>query len=297
MKIYFHRTAGGNVGDDFNLVLWPRLLPDLEAIEAADWLVGVGTIIDRRLFSLAGRKIVMGSGYRRDTGAPHFGVDVEFRAVRGLLSAEALGLDPSTAVCDPAFVVAGWPEARAGVGSGVGLVPHIYSEEGSGIAAAAEAAGLQVISPRLPVAEFLARLGGCARVYCESLHGAIFADALRVPWARVAISAHYYEGRGVNEFKWRDAFSVLGVDVTPVNRIGLVPIKRSWPAMGTVMRPVQVLAENRLAAQLHHMRDASFFRLSPEDRLRERVEVFLRRVQSLRSPEPAGAAAEPNPSP
>ena len=284
MNLYYHRTAGGNVGDDFNLVLWPRLLPDMERIDAADWLLGVGTIIDRRVFALAGRKIVMGSGYRRESRAPEFGSDVEFRAVRGHLSAEALGLPASAAVCDPGFVVASWPEVAAARDGGVGLVPHVYSEEGSGIAAAAAAAGLEVISPRLPVHEFLRRLGGCARVYCESLHGAIFADALRVPWARVAISAHYYEGRGVSEFKWRDAFSVLDMPVKPINRIGLVPIKRSWPSMGTVMQPVQILAENRLAAQLHHMRDGDFFRLSSMERLHENVRELLHRVESLREP-------------
>lgn len=288
MNLFYHRTSGGNVGDDFNAELWPRLVPEIERLDLADWLIGAGTIIDGRLFALAGRKLVMGSGYRPGPRPPTFGPDVEFRAVRGTLTAEALGLDPSTAVCDPAFVVAGWPELRTESTGAIGLVPHVYSEQGSGICAAAAAAGLEVISPTLPPQEFFRKLGRCARVYCESLHGAIFSDALRIPWARVQISAHYYEGRGVNDFKWRDAFSTLGVDVKPVNRIGLVPIKRSWPAMGTVMQPVQVLAENRLAARLHQMRDGWFFRLSAEERLFEQVDEFLRRVASLRSEEPLG---------
>jgi hypothetical protein len=98
----------------------------------------------------------------------------------------------------------------------------------------------------------------------------------------VLISAHYYEGRGVNDFKWRDAFSVMGVDVRPANLVGLVPIKRSWPAMGVIMHPVQLLAENRLATLLYRLRHAAIFQLSPEERLQERVGDFLRRVDYLR---------------
>jgi succinoglycan biosynthesis protein ExoV len=281
MNLFYHHSTR-NVGDDLNAVLWPRLLPDLAQLSGADWLVGAGTIIDDRLFTLPGRKVVLGSGYRPSSRSPRFGSDVEFYGVRGELSAQALGLARSAAACDPGFVVSRWPECRAQPGDRVGLVPHFYSEESSGIVAAAASAGLEVVSPRLPVEEFLRRLGRCARVYCESLHGAIFADALRVPWARVLISAHYYEGRGVNEFKWRDAFSVLGVEVKPANLVGLVPIKRSWPAMGVLMHPVQVLAENRLATLLYRLRETAIFQLSSEARLRERVDDFLRRVEELR---------------
>jgi succinoglycan biosynthesis protein ExoV len=283
MNLFYHHPANGNVGDDLNAVLWPRLLPEFEQLTCAEWLVGAGTIIDRRLFALPGKKIVLGAGYRPAARCPRFGSDVEFAGVRGELTAQALGLGRRGAVCDPGFVVASWPEYQTDRrGSTVGLVPHIYSEDSSGMVAAAAAAGLDVISPRLSVDEFLRRLARCSRVYCESLHAAIFADSLRVPWARVLISAHYYEGRGVNDFKWRDAFSVMGVDVKPANVVGLVPIKRSWPAMGVLMHPVQVLAENRLATLLYRMRNADVFRLSDEGRVHERVDEFLRRVQALR---------------
>lgn len=282
MNLFYHHTARGNVGDDFNDVLWPRLLPDLDRLDAAEWLVGAGTIIDRRLFALPGRKLVLGAGYRPRGRRPDFGSDVEFRAVRGYLSAQALGLPSATAACDPGFVVRRWPEVRGRSLGLVGLVPHVYSEDGSGISAAAAAAGLDVISPTLPPLEFLRRLSRCARVFCESLHGAIFADALRVPWARVLVSAHYYEGAGVSDFKWRDTFSVLGLEPRPANHVGLVPIKRSWPAMGVVIGPVQVLAENRLATLLYRLRDAAIFQLSPDERLQERVDDFLRRVEHVR---------------
>ena len=103
---------------------------------------------------------------------------------------------------------------------------HVYTERWSKIVDVARDAGLSVISPTLSVREFLERLAGCSRVYCESLHAAIFADALRIPWTRVRISSHYYEGDGVSEFKWRDAFSITDVPTQSAIREVLIPIRR-----------------------------------------------------------------------
>lgn len=294
MKVFYHHAAGGNVGDDLNAVLWQRLLPDLQQLETAQWLVGVGTILDRRLNPLAGRKIVMGSGLRptlqpgtgqRDLWGDAPWGDVRFAAVRGKLTAQQLGLGREVVLCDPGFLVGRvWPgycaTANGACSDRVGLIPHVYSGQWSQIAAAAADAGLDVISPTLPLETFLQRLGSCARVYCESLHAAIFADALRIPWARVRISSHYYEGKGVAEFKWRDAFSVVDTPVAPAVPAALIPLRRAW------LRPAQALAERRLVKMLMQRRDdESVFRISAADRLHERVESLLSRVEQLRSAE------------
>src|SRR5690606_12503602 len=131
MNLFYHHTTRGNVGDDFNAVLWPRLLPDFAELDSADWLVGAGTIIDRRLFALPGRQLVLGSGCRRESRLPAFGTVCQCLGVRGYLSGQALGLPNSAAACDPGFVVARWGEYAAAPGTQVGLVPHIYSEESS----------------------------------------------------------------------------------------------------------------------------------------------------------------------
>lgn len=291
MKLYYHRPARANVGDDLNAVIWREVFPEYPDFDMADWLIGAGTILDRRLHALPGQKLVVGAGYRPGQRTLRFGRDVFFAGVRGKLSAARLGLAPDRVACDPAFVFARHATGRSRTSGDVGFVPHIYSEERTGIAAAAAAAGLEVISPGLAPGEFVRRLDRCARVYCEAMHGAILADALRVPWARVRVSAHFYEGDGVNDFKWRDAFSVLGVDVTPVNQVGLVPLKRSWPAMGVILQPVQILAENRLASLLYRLRDAPLFQLSAEARLLERVDDFFQRVDRIRDWEAAQGVA------
>src|SRR5690606_35292414 len=104
MKVFYHRGATPNVGDDLNAVLWQRLLPQLEQIHTAQWLIGIGTILDERLASLPGLKVVCGSGLRVNK-AIRFGDDVRFAAVRGPLTAQRLGLPAEVVACDPGFLI------------------------------------------------------------------------------------------------------------------------------------------------------------------------------------------------
>jgi succinoglycan biosynthesis protein ExoV len=283
VKVFFHRAPGGNVGDDLNADLWRRLIPELDELATADWLIGIGTILDERINALPGRKIVMGSGVRPN-GAGRLHGDIRIAAVRGLLSAQRLGLDRTLAVCDPGFLVARlWPGANE-CRDRIGLIPHVYSMQWTQIAQAGADAGLEVISPTLAIDDFLQRLRRCERVFCESLHGAIFADALRIPWARVRLSSHYFEGAGVSDFKWQDAFSVVGVAHSPINKLALLRPKRAAGLVRSLMRPAQSLAETRIARALKKRSDdASLFGLSDEARLQEQTQELLARIERLRS--------------
>jgi succinoglycan biosynthesis protein ExoV len=281
MKVFYHKMEGGNVGDDMNASLWHKLEPSLDEVQSADWLIGAGTILDARLDSLPGRKIVMGSGFR--PGAKRVSdADVRFAAVRGFLSAAQCGLDPEVAACDPGFLVSkAWPQQRSDAGR-IAFVPHVYSERYSSIGAAAEDAGFEVISPTLDVETFLRKLAGCSRVFTESLHGAIFADALRIPWARICACSIYYERSDVADFKWNDAFSVLGLDGAPINRIGLLPLKRDWTRARTLLRPLQAAAERRLVRSLYRRRDdRKLFQLSDAARLDQQVDKLVSCVGEL----------------
>jgi succinoglycan biosynthesis protein ExoV len=296
MKVFFHKVHGGNVGDDVNAELWHRLIPELDELATADWLIGIGTILDERINALPGRKVVMGSGLRPNTAGRLQG-DIRIAAVRGLLSAERLGLNPAVAACDPGFLIGQlWPTSSSDA-AGIGLIPHVYSEQWSEISKAGVDAGLDVISPTLPIEQFLQRLRRCKRVYCESMHGAIFADALRIPWARVRLTSHYFESAGVSEFKWQDAFSVVGASSAPINRLALLRPKRGAGLVRSLMQPVQALAEHRLARALKKRSDdSSMFRLSDSARLQEQTRVLLSRIALLRSERDAQNWPRPHPS-
>jgi succinoglycan biosynthesis protein ExoV len=281
MKIFIHRGATPNVGDDLNELLWPRLIPGLESIDHAEWLVGIGTILDARLNALPGRKIVMGSGYRPGPRREPLG-NTEFKAVRGLLTAERLGLPASAAICDPGFLVAHlWPYRPTSSGD-VAFIPHVYTEASTQVAAAALDAGIAVISATLDVDTFLERLSKCGRVYCESLHAAIFADALGIPWARVRAFSHFHEKREISDFKWRDTFSILDTSVDPLNSLTLVPVKRSWSAVNEMLRPAHRALEGIFARMLRaHRDDDAAFRLSDRERMEERISQLVGLARSL----------------
>ncbi|MET0660372.1 MAG: polysaccharide pyruvyl transferase family protein, partial [Steroidobacteraceae bacterium] len=287
MRVFYHRSTTTNVGDDLNAVLWQRLVPHLDELRTADWLIGIGTILDERINRLSGRKVVMGAGLRPANVMPHLSGDVRFAAVRGEHTARLLNLPARTAVCDPGFLITRMyaPASPAPSTARVGFVPHVYSERWSQIAQTAAAAGFDVISPSLDIEEFLARLRACDRIYTESLHGAIFADALRIPWARMHVCSRYYEGAAVADFKWRDAFSVLGVETPPVNHVGLISTgSRPWWSARAELRPFQAMLERRLVQSLWQWReDEQLFRLSPASRLQERCERFLHLMEQLGS--------------
>ncbi|WP_209427990.1 hypothetical protein [Pararhodobacter sp. SW119] len=93
MKLYYWKAPAGNVGDDLNPWLWPRVFgPDFLDEDAVTCLVGIGSVIDgHHRFFEAPCKIVFGSGVRRRSEP--FGVDFasfNFRFVRGPRSARAL---------------------------------------------------------------------------------------------------------------------------------------------------------------------------------------------------------------
>jgi succinoglycan biosynthesis protein ExoV len=281
VQIFYHRMKDGNVGDDLNGLLWRSLLPNIADIHADKWLVGIGTIIDGRINQLSGLKVVMGSGYRPNSTPIELDASIEFAAVRGLGTAQRLGLPAGVAVCDPGFLLTEL-FGRSAPGSGLGLVPHVYSERWSHIASAADDAGLDVISPTLPVDAFVKRLQACSRVFCESMHAAIFADALRIPWARVKISSHHLEGDGVADFKWDDAFSVLGLSTESAAQSCLHrPIRRrAW--LRQLVGPLYRRRERTLALELKSKGDDSrLFKLSEEARLASLTSELLNRVQRL----------------
>ena len=181
MNIKYCPIEGGNFGDTLNTMVWDRLFPDL-TLHKEDMLVyGIGTLLDGR-HDQSRKKIVLGSGI----GEAHAAMpdpNWDFRWVRGPLSAQEFGLSHELALGDPAVL---WPALQAGHG------------------------GMVVISPRQSPDDVVAQLQGCSRVMAESLHGAICADAMAIPWAP-CILAHRF-----NEFKWRDWLATVNRDFSPM---------------------------------------------------------------------------------
>lgn len=205
MKLFWFERPGGNFGDDLNPWLWPRLLPGVLDDDPAEWFVGIGTLLNERLPG-TGRLHVVGAG--AGLGAsPRVDARWSVHGVRGPVSAAALGLKPELIAADPAILAARFVErGPARARRGVGFMPHYASLDHWDWAATARDLGLEFVDPCAPVADTLERLALLESLVTEAMHGAIVADALRLPWVGVAIDP------GFHAPKWRDWGSSVGVE-------------------------------------------------------------------------------------
>ncbi|RXZ32349.1 hypothetical protein D9O50_16455 [Oxalobacteraceae bacterium CAVE-383] len=197
MPLVYCRTPHGNFGDDLNAILWQSIFPDIEQLSTGIGINGIGTILSKKS-SLMMRTVVLGSGADR----PNIEVnakDSDIRWVRGPRSARAVGVAPDLGLGDPAWLHADLYmafEHRAN--APIGLMPHHASWETYDWEKVAGDAGMIAIDPRMAPAQVIARMRSCSRILSESLHGAVFADAMGLPWAP-AILAHRF-----HRFKWED---------------------------------------------------------------------------------------------
>jgi succinoglycan biosynthesis protein ExoV len=292
MRVHYCRIPGGNFGDDLNLLLWPELFPDLADRHPDAHLYGVGTLLGGS--APDGMKCVLGSGcgYR---GRPALGADWRVYWVRGPRTARACGLDPALGLGDGATLWSGLRRTPAPQRGRIGLIPHHKSFDGADWAAIAGLAGLTCIDSRRSPVEVTDAIAGCERVLTESLHGAIFADALGIPWRAVVLARRF------NDFKWQDWLDTL--DLTLDAAEAPIELHSTLPAVKALgnrlarmsgyggaqarnhMRPVRETGESDLARVVHALRgfatDAGRFIVSEPGRrtaqraaMRERCMAF-----------------------
>lgn len=221
MDLFYWKSARGNFGDDLNLWLWDALIPGWRDWRDDTVLLGVGTILsDKQAYPPGRRRLVLGSGWGYG-GVPDLTDPAlwDFRAVRGPQTVAALGLPPDRAAVDPAMMIPDLPEFRGfSRGADVLFVPHHSSAEVYDWPRLCAAAGLTYLDPRGEAKAVIRTIAEARRVVTEAMHGAILADAFRVPWVAVEVT------RGFHRAKWGDWGEA----------IGLVPeIDRMFPAILT----------------------------------------------------------------
>jgi len=209
MQLIYFRGKQQNFGDDLNAELWPRLLPGLFAADHRAGFLGIGTIIGMNLPSCDSLDIFSsGAGYARlDDWHPGRRV----WCVRGPLTAQLLGCSPDVALTDGAILAPElFNEAASDPGGHIGVVPHWESLHFPGWTQTCEQAGMRLITPIDTPANVIRGLRSCRLVLTESLHGAILADALDIPWIP------FISTRNVSAFKWVDWCLSVGLTFAPV---------------------------------------------------------------------------------
>ena len=204
MKMYFYRGRRPNFGDELNVWLWPRLLPGFFDDDERELFIGIGsTLYD--VLPRESRKIVFGAGYGGYTAVPAIDEWWRFYFVRGRLTAAALGLDADLGVGDAAILVRSCVAPPARKAHRISFMPHWQSAADGQWAEASRAAGLHYIDPCDTVENVLTQIRESEVLVAEAMHGAIVADALRVPWIAVR------PVQPPNRAKWHDWASALDV--------------------------------------------------------------------------------------
>jgi succinoglycan biosynthesis protein ExoV len=199
MQPYHWESHHGNFGDDLNLWLWDFLLPGFRDVHPETVLVGVGTVLNPVLLPADRKKLVIGSGYGYGEPPNIRTPDWDVRCVRGPLTAAKLGLPADKGITDPAVMIADMPEFRnlPKIHKKT-FIPHWESAEFGMWPAVCEPVGLTYLDPRGEAKAVIRHIAQSELIVAESMHGAILADAFRVPWIAVSTS------RAINNFKWSD---------------------------------------------------------------------------------------------
>lgn len=206
MKLYCWRGETRNFGDELNLLLWPLLLPGLFDDDPCALFLGIGSVLDARHPPEA-IKLVAGAGYGGYRAPAMLDGNWRIHWVRGPHTARSLGLPASLGAGDPAMLLpaAGWrAEAHGGA---IAFMPHFESLAHGAWHEAAARAGMALIDPRGDPVDIIAAIGACRLLLTEAMHGAIVADALRVPWVALRPVA------AVHRAKWGDWASTLDLSI------------------------------------------------------------------------------------
>lgn len=281
MKLFYFKRDAGNFGDDLNPWLWYRLIPNLEQLGTADWCVGIGTILDARLDELEGTKLILGSGVRNRGWTPAVRPDWMIGFVRGPLTAKALGLDASLAICDPALLVSLFVEPGPRDSQKVGFMPHYHTLSAFDCEQIAERSGTTLIRPDQDVDRVLAEINSCDRMICEAMHGAIVADALGVPWKRVNIFSWKKETIDVSNFKWADWAIPFGVEHSPSATSRLLPV--STKSTKWASRFAYHLHSRTIATGVSKSKQSGSYNISREIDRNAKVDLAMETISRLTS--------------
>lgn len=240
MKLLHFRGPNGerNFGDELGPWLWDRLLPGVFDEDPSELFVGIGTLLNNRL-PRAGRVIVFGSGVGYGDRPAVPGPSWSIYCLRGPLSAGVLGVPGHLAITDPGALVRRFvpPADRAQAAHRFAYMPH-WRFACDDWARVCGAIGFGYVDPRQDVDAVIQQIRRTRVLIAEAMHGAIVADALRVPWIPVRSTS------AILDFKWRDWCASLGLTYAPHRLVAALPKSREL----TLARRVKHVARSCAAA-------------------------------------------------
>jgi len=274
LHYYKHRNGIKNFGDDLNPWLWEKLLPGVFDSKPDVLFLGVGTLLNQRTPKEV-KKVVFSTGVGYGD-APEVDGLWKIYCLRGPLSAKALGVSLDLAVTDGAVLVKKVFPANGLKKFKFSFMPHLTQALVGGQLwrEICETLKINYIDPQWETEEILSRISNSECLITEALHGAIVADAYRIPW--VPIITH----QRINTFKWQDWFASLEIDYSP-NRV--MPLW-NWQEDASFIAKFRKQIKKKLVyQQLKRIKEKSMPILSPSKRLNSLIEVLENRCVQFQS--------------
>lgn len=213
MELCYYKLPNGerNFGDNLNPWLWEKLIPGILDNDERVAFVGIGSLLNDGLSwrtRRASKRVIFGTGVGYGKGALKLDESYKIYCIRGPLSAQALGLKDEVGVTDGAVLIRKVFTSTAKKIHRFSYMPH-YELAGKGWELTCKELGFGYIDPRWTVEEVLSSISQTEVLLTEAMHGAIVADALRVPWVPIVTNST------ILSFKWQDWCSSIGIEYKP----------------------------------------------------------------------------------
>ena len=264
MKLFYYQRPdqAPNFGDELNHWLWNKLAPELfepgnGTYGAQDTVfVGTGTLLNDKLASRvqpANKLVVFGTVAGYEKPLQSIPESWEICCVRCPLSAKQLGLPAEKAIADGGLLISKFVTASTRP-EGCSFMPHVHSANDAGESweRICEQAGIRYIDPRWPIARVLTAIGNSERLLAEAMHGAIAADALRVPWIPLTTTPRIYT------FKWQDWCASMDLFYHPYR----LPALKSYKRWGRGLHSGSVALKHWMEAALEGAASTAYYELS-----------------------------------
>lgn len=223
MKLYYYRSRDkvSNFGDDLNPWLWEQFLPGVFDGDKKTVFIGIGTLLNHYV-PKASNTVVFGSGFGYGKGLPKIDESWKIYCLRGPLSARVLGVATELAVTDAAVLIRRLYKPTNAKVHQFAYMPHVSNAIRGNIAwkLICEQAGMGYIDPRWSIEQVLSALSQTEVLLTEAMHGAIVADALRIPWIPISTTTTLLP------FKWQDWCASVGLEYQPRY---VMPVRELYP--------------------------------------------------------------------
>ena len=272
MKLFYYKTVNPsrNFGDELNQWLWPRLLDSFDDCPK-NIFIGIGTLINDALpqWMRDAENIIFfssGVGYGRSLRVKP---DANWRiyCVRGPLSARKLKLPPSLAITDGAALLKRYfaPYADKDRTYRFSYIPHFRHGSPYIFQPICSQIGIHYIDPAGEVDDVIADILRSRVVISEAMHGAIIADALRVPWIPVRTNPN------ILPLKWLDWCQSINVPYTSEAIKGVKQI-----ALRDYLYPVRLYLQGQ--SSIRHLLDGFGMSTVSQDRLTDSLAAQLENI-------------------